>query len=232
MLGVFSNGFNYTVLLALGVFLFCIIGCIYLQASECNINICSTRKPMSAFNSYGSIVIPIACASVMPIIYASAVMMIPAMIVKYNHYTSGVMFTISKMCDLQNWFPLSTYTWGIVIYAVMLFLFGLFAIKQAFSCGQVAYRLRQNGDVILGVRPGADTVRFLNKARLRVCIISCVMLISIVTIPEILLINFLHVQLPLIGTSIVIVIAVFWDLGLCISGLSKHLSRKYDIFYL
>ena len=96
-------------------------------------------------------------SGVMPIIFASSIVSIPATIIAF-------------MSNKENWFYkfvdnfFNTDTWEyLVVYLVLIVAFSYFYIMISFNPVEVANNITSNGGSIPGIRPGRSMVQYINK---------------------------------------------------------------------
>ncbi len=111
---------------------------------------------------------------VMPIIFASALLTFPQLIISifWPHVTW-----------YSNW--LGTNSWlYIVLTAVLILLFAFLYSKITFNAEDVAKRIKQQGGIITGYRPGKPTSDYLNKVSNRITAFGAFFLAIIALIPS------------------------------------------------
>ncbi|MBQ8387463.1 MAG: preprotein translocase subunit SecY [Clostridia bacterium] len=122
-------------------------------------------------------------AGVMPIIFASSIITIPATIVSLIpnvDTTSGVAWFISTFLSPNN----SVASWPyILLYLVLLVAFSYFYIMISFNPVEVSNNIRNNGGAIPGIRPGRPTSDFIKKVLNRVTLIGAFFLAIIAGLP-------------------------------------------------
>ncbi len=220
-------------ILILGVIVSIVLA-INLQGSFANVKIQQTSKPISIMNTSGYIPIPVVMSSVMPIVYASSLYALPQLYATLKPWdNSAVLETLLQMTTQAYWFhPTNIYNIiGAVIYILMIVGLAIFASEFAFSPAEVAHHMREAGDVIPGIRPGEETQKYLDSYRKRLSVVSALLLIVIVFISDAMTQLLGLPQLVVMGTSLVILIATYWDMHLRITGLLRHLMKRYNLFY-
>ncbi len=159
-------------------------------------------------------------SGVMPIIFASALMMFPAMILTRIRLTSTVGIA------LQPGQPLF-----MVMFALLIIFFSYFWVATQFNPMQIADDLKRNGGYVPGVRPGRPTAEFLDHTMTRLTLAGSLFLTAIAVIPTILSQQF---RIPTLvanfmgGTSLLIIVGVTLD---TMRQIESHLvMRHYDGF--
>ena len=159
-------------------------------------------------------------AGVMPIIFASALMILPNALSKLSF------FQFLEVYNSIHGF------WYIVTYCTLIVFFAFFWVQMMFQPKDIANNLREHGSFIPGIRPGAKTSEFLQFVITRVTLAGSVFLAVVAIVPN--LITRQIGNLPpalgyfLGGTSILIVVEVALDM---IERLNAQLVMKnYDGF--
>lgn len=188
------------------LFLFSLI--VFVERIERPVPVQYTRQQISggmmkeAHSSY--LPIKLNPAGVLPPIFASTILTVPAMIL------SGL--GISKfawgryiLANLGHGAWLFTLLYAILIFSVSSIYASLF-----FDCKETADNLNKNGGFIKGIRPGQKTVEYFEALLLKISTIGGVYLTLICVIPELMMSQAL-VSLYFSGTSFIIVVGVAID---------------------
>ena len=140
-------------------------------------------------------------SGVMPIIFASTIMSLPA--------TIGSFIGANWNEGLRNaLLGFNTYNWVYdIIYIALIFAFNYFYIDIQFDAVQIANSLRKNGGTIPGIRPGIPTTEYLERAAKSVAFLGALILAIIAALP-IMLGNLTGLQIQLGGTTLLIVCGV------------------------
>ncbi|HEY3763053.1 MAG TPA: preprotein translocase subunit SecY [Verrucomicrobiae bacterium] len=169
-------------------------------------------------------------SGVMPIIFASSILMIPQPVFSWIALNVKQPF----VHDWVQWLAIET-AYGsifyIMIYGLMILFFSYFWVATQFNEIQIADDLKKNGGYIPGVRPGQQTSEYLHKAMSRITLAGAIFLTIIATVP-IELANELHIPQSVAsffgGTSILISVGVLLD---TMRQVEAHLMmRHYDGF--
>ena len=160
-------------------------------------------------------------AGVMPIIFASAVFIIPGVLFK----VVGLERVASVFSDTDGFVYVS-------LYVVLVFFFCFFWNSLMFKPEEIADNLREHGSFIPGIRPGAKTAAYLKGILTRITLAGAVFLAFLAVLP-----NFITGNIPglsgqlayfLGGTSVLIVVGVAMDL---VDRLNAQLvMRNYEGF--
>jgi preprotein translocase subunit SecY len=165
-------------------------------------------------------------AGVMPIIFASAILMFPSKICYMLGNLKNMKFfeEIGRQLD-------SGHLVYYVLYSLMILFFSYFWVATQFNEIQIADDLKKHGGYIPGVRPGQATSDYLHRAMSRITLAGAVFLTLIAVIPS-LLGDWFNVD-PRVtrffgGTSILITVGVLLD---TMRQMESHLlMRHYDGF--
>lgn len=165
-------------------------------------------------------------AGVMPLIFATAVLSLPPMMLQWMFPTHAWAI---KLSDQLLGGGFAFYLLG----GIGIFLFSYFWVAMMFQPSQIAEDLKRNGGYIPGVRPGKPTADFLDYTMTRLTFAGAVFLAAIFMLPAFV---GKAVQLPptsLIlqffgGTSLLIMVGVALDV---MRHVETHLlQRHYDGF--
>jgi len=140
-------------------------------------------------------------AGVIPVIFASSVMLIPA--------------TFSQFIDssVTNWFQTAFSPSGfayLVGEALLIVIFTYFYTAVTFNPIDQADNLKKYGGFVPGVRPGRPTAEFLDRILTRLTFVGALFLAAIAVLPW-FLIRWMDVPFYFGGTSLLIVVGVALD---------------------
>ena len=162
-------------------------------------------------------------AGVIPVIFASSIMMAPSVIVAFvapehtNDSWLGI-FNSSVLFDM-NGFKMP---WGLLIYIVLIIAFCFFYANIQINPQELAENFQKNGSYIPGIRPGNETERYVKKVLNRVTCIGAIALAFIAALPPILTMSGVfgsNTSLALGGTGLIIIVGVALELNSQIDGL-------------
>ena len=139
-------------------------------------------------------------SGVMPIIFASSILMVPTMILGFMTDTTT---SFAKALSLFS-------TRGIfyaVIYFILIIAFAYFYATIQFNPVEMANNLRKNGGAIPGIRPGKSTSDFIAKILSRITLLGAIFL-SVIAILPIIVGNVGGINISLGGTSVLIMVGV------------------------
>lgn len=165
-------------------------------------------------------------AGVMPIIFAQAILMFPAMIFDKLGQVSDVKF-FSEVGRALGQGHFLYY----LLYSLMIFFFSYFWVATQFNELQISDDLKKYGGYIPGVRPGQATSDYLHRTMSRITLAGAAFLVLIALLPQ-LLGDAFGIN-PMVsqffgGTSMLITVGVLLD---TMRQMESHLlMRHYDGF--
>lgn len=179
-----------------------IIGVIYVQESERRVPLQYANKTTGSYGSEQSFLpLKLNTAGVIPVIFASSLLAIPATVANFMSNESFGNF-VTNYLDYSK--PV-----GFVIYILLIFLFGYFWTFLQLKPEDVADNLKNNGGYIPGVRPGKDTENYIKYSLSRVTIVGTLSLIILAILPIIFTsITKLPSSVSIGGTGLLIVVGV------------------------
>lgn len=147
--------------------------------------------------------IKVNATGVMPIIFASSILSLPATIQMFWNPEAGTVGA-SIMSLFQQTSP-----FYIALYAIMIFGFSYFYASIQFNPIEIANNLKKNGGYIPGFRPGKPTSDFIMKALGKVVFVGAIFLCVVALVPLIIgAFNSNLRNVALGGTSVIIVVGV------------------------
>jgi preprotein translocase subunit SecY len=157
-------------------------------------------------------------AGVIPVIFASSIMMFPA--------TIGGLIQIDLVQRLTQYLAWGTLLHTIIFIALIVF-FCFFYTAVTFKPNDVAENLKKHGGFVPGIRPGKKTAEFIDKIAVRLTVVGAIYVSAVSVMPTIL-INRLEVPFYFGGTALLIVVAVAID---TIAKIESHMvMRNYEGF--
>ncbi len=167
-------------------------------------------------------------AGVIPVIFASSILMAPSIIASFISSDAGQAQWL-KIFSYSEMYPMPTINgwewsmpWGLLIYIFLIVVFTFFYSEMQMDPEQMADNFQKNGSYILGVRPGKTTERYVRKVLNRVTCIGAIALATIAAIPVILTLSGVFgsdTSLAIGGTGMIIVVGVCIELNAQIDGL-------------
>jgi preprotein translocase subunit SecY len=188
------------VIIALGV----IVGVIWITTGERRIPVQYAKRIVGRRMMGGTstfIPLKVNMAGVIPVIFASSVMLIPVTIATYLPGGQNSWFSRA--------FGPNTVAY-IIGEALLIILFTYFYTAVTFNPIDQADNLKKYGGFVPGVRPGRPTAEFLDRILTRLTLPGALFLAAVAVLPW-LLYRFFNVPFQFGGTSILIVVGVALD---------------------
>jgi len=211
----------YMLMLIVVALLFLIVGIVALDVGRRRIPV-QYAKRMVGRRMYGGqssyIPLKINQAGVIPVIFASAILMFPATIAMFINHP----FTMQISEALKFGTTLNT-----LLYVTFIILFTFFYTAIQFDPIKVSNDIKKYGGFIPGLRPGRPTSEYLARISSRLTFVGAFSLAFICAVP-IILQQFTHVNLTFQGTSLIIVVGVALETMRQIE--SQMLMRNYQGF--
>jgi len=142
-------------------------------------------------------------SGVMPIIFASSILMLPTMILSFMKNSNSALYKVLTLFSVQGVFYA-------VIYFFLIIGFAYFYTTIQFNPVEMANNLRKNGGSVPGIRPGKPTSDFISKILSRITLMGALFL-SVLAILPIIVGNIGQINISLGGTSVLILVGVALD---------------------
>lgn len=191
-------------------YLVILIGVVYMQISERRIPIQHTTRTDSSYSKEQSYIpLKLNSASVMPVIFASAITSIPSLI--------GQIINNKAFSDFVNNYIVYTSFTGYILYILLIFVFGYIYTLMELNPKEMSENLDKNRSYIPGITPGEKTAAYLRGTISRLTVVGSIFLIVIASIPilfskvsEAAVVSGLTISssLTLGGTGLLIVVGV------------------------
>jgi len=222
-----SNGGLIMILIELVIWFTIIMGSILLVMAVRQIPVQYARRTASGgyeknvFGSRQYIPLKLNASGVMPIIFAQAIMFIPAAVagLSAGETSQGIAAAFSNIFGF----------WYNLVFALLIIVFTFFYTAITVPTNKMADDLKRSGGFIPGVRPGGETGEFLDRIMSQITLPGSIFLALIAVFPAIA-VNVLGVQqgwaLFFGGTSLLIMVGVAIDTMQQVN--SYLLNRHYD----
>ena len=116
-------------------------------------------------------------SGVMPIIFASSIVSIPATIAAFiPNENNGFVKFVNSFLGTTSWLYL-------VLFLVLTIAFSYFYVMISFNPVEVANNINSNGGTIPGHRPGRPTVQYINRILKRITLIGAFFLCIVAGLP-------------------------------------------------
>lgn len=161
-------------------------------------------------------------AGVMPVIFASTLLIIPGFIFNIVAQLTDASWAHSLGTIFQRG---SGWTYN-MFYVLLIYVFCYFWVAITFNPKEISENLKEHGSFIPGYRPGKSTAEYLEKVLMRITYVGAAFLAIIAIIPSVVQ-SELEVD-PRVagfygGTGLLIVISVALDL---VSKINSHLVMR------
>ena len=216
------------VILSVALALAAIVFIVWFTNSERRIKVIYAKRVVGR-KTYGgqktNLPLKMNMAGVMPVIFASSIVSIPAMIAGFLNADSG----FAKF--VNNWLGTDTAIY-FVIFVALIVAFSYFYIAISFNPVEVANNIRNNGGAIIGIRP-QEMAPFIKKILNRVTLMGAIFLVVISGVPILVgaiasMLEISFTSLAFAGTSLLIAVGVALEI---VRDLEAQLSmRNYKGF--
>jgi len=201
-----NNGqMNFLTVIAILIVILVTVGVIiYVELGERRVPVSYSRKVMMQNQNkriMNYIPIKVNLSGVIPVIFASAILMFPATILQGTNNKTLMM--ISDFLSPQS------YTFNLMTFLFVMF-FAYFYASITFNAKDISENLKKQGGFIPGVRPGASTALFLNETASRLTLWGSIYLGLVATLPW-LIVKAMGVPFFFGGTAVMIVVQVAID---------------------
>ncbi|MEX2109734.1 MAG: preprotein translocase subunit SecY [Gemmatimonadaceae bacterium] len=157
-------------------------------------------------------------AGVMPIIFASSVIVVPGAIAQFSGNETARIMSESFQPGTWLYYAMS---------AVLIVFFTYFYTSIIFNPVDISENLKKQGGFIPGVKPGARTAEYIDHVVSRITFTGSIFLTFIALLP-VFIADMIAVPFTFGGTSLLIVVGVALD---TMAQVNQHLLlRKYDGF--
>lgn len=149
-------------------------------------------------------------AGVIPIIFAVSLVLLPSLLGQFlGSVPNQALATFAR--DLVSFFNPQSITYNLA-YFLLVFGFTYFYTGVVFNPEKISEDLQKGGGFIPGIRPGAETVKYLSFVLSRITLVGGVFLGLVAVLPSFFT-NFVGVQnLAIGGTGVLIVVSVALDI--------------------
>ena len=216
MPSIFSGAFSafilsgtYNMYLGIGLFtlflivyLLVLVGIIWVTLAERRIPIQYANHTTSAYGSHQSFLpIKINSAGVIPVIFASIVLTIPA--------TIAGLFKNEAATNFISKYIVYTTPTGFILYVLLIMFFGYVYTFMMMNPEEMSKDLNKRGGYIPGIRPGTDTMDYISKSLGKLTVVGSLFLVILSGLPVLMgNISSLPSSVTIGGTGILIVVGV------------------------
>ena len=182
-----------------------VVGVIYMQQALRKIPIQYAKRVTGRNQQTGGqqthLPLKINAAGVIPVIFASAFLMTPRLLVPFFGENNVTTF-------IENTFNYEKPV-GMIVYIVLIIAFTYFYAFVQVNPENVADNLKKQGAYIPGIRPGESTQTYLTSVLYRLTFVGAIFL-TVLSVMPILFMNYMNLpaSVQIGGTSIIIVVGV------------------------
>lgn len=215
--------FNF--ILYLLIYVFIVVLVIFMTNAERRIPIQYTSSSLVQKKSDKNYLpLKINSASVIPVIFASAIMTAPITVLSFldNDWARSAYNFLNSVFSLQT-IP------GLIIYSILIILFTFFYTNLTVDPKKISENLQKNGTYVVSIRPGEATRTYISSVLNRITVLGAAFLLFIALLPHVIpMVTDVPQQVALGGTGIIIVVGVALE---TMKGLTSQLTqRKYTGF--
>ncbi|MGM0507901.1 MAG: preprotein translocase subunit SecY [Fusobacteriota bacterium] len=208
----------FLIALALALFAFIVM----FQMAQRKIPIQYAGKGFGGKNSVASktyLPLRINTAGVIPVIFASVLLTLPGMLINALP-TSDMQVILSRIFS-------TTHPIYLTLYGLLIIFFTFFYTAIMFDPEKVSENLKKSGGTIPGIRPGEETIQYLEKVVTRITFGGALFLAAVAIVPMVIF-GMFDVPVFLSGTGLLIMVGVALD---TVQQLNSHLvMRDYEGF--
>lgn len=174
--------------------------------------------------------IKIMSAGVMPVIFASSVLAIPAQVSEFLDREGSGYYII------QNYFIVDSWT-GLLIYVVLILVFTFFFSYVQLNPPKISEDIKKSGRFIPGIAVGMDTEKHLSKTIYRINWIGAPILACLAALPHLVALTaktinngiaIIHSSTIFGGTSLIIMVSATLELWNAIKSTSTTTAYSYQ----
>jgi preprotein translocase subunit SecY len=200
-----------------------VMAIVFMQAGQRRVRV-QYAKRIKGRKVYGGqsthIPLRVNTAGVIPVIFASSIIMFPQTILTFVGGQGGMVEQIAALLRPGN-------IGYIILDVILIIFFTYFYTAVVLNPVDMADNMKKYGGYIPGIRPGKKTAEFIDRILTRITLVGALFLAAIDVLPTVL-IRFLNVPFYFGGTGLLIVVGVALD---TMRQVESHLlMRHYDGF--
>ncbi|HEC16912.1 MAG TPA: preprotein translocase subunit SecY [Sedimenticola sp.] len=159
-------------------------------------------------------------AGVIPPIFASSIILFPATLGQWIGTQENMRWLQDIVAKLSPGEPIY-----VISYAVAIVFFCFFYTALVFNSKETADNLKKSGAFIPGIRPGAQTAKYIDGVMSRLTLAGAIYITAVCLLPEFLIVGW-NVPFYFGGTSLLIIVVVVMDF---MAQVQAHLmSHQYE----
>lgn len=205
-------------ILVMVMFIAVIVFIVFMEGAQRKIPIQYANRPAAASfsgRSDSNIPIKLNSASVIPVIFASTLMSIPAIVIQVlkldttagvGYWLNQIFTTTSTSADGSN---VTINAIGFAIYVILIVVFSFFYSFLQLSPDKMSENLQKQNAYIPGVRPGEETTGYISRVLFKITVVGATYLSIVAILPILMTVIFnLPSSAQIGGTSLIIVVGV------------------------
>ncbi|MCE3239179.1 MAG: secY [Gammaproteobacteria bacterium] len=181
---------------------------VFIERGQRRITINYARR-MQGGNVYSAksshLPLKINMAGVIPPIFASSIILLPATIAQWFGHGKGMQWLGTIGIALQNGQPLH-----MLLFASAIILFCFWYTAMLFNPRETADNLKKSGAFIPGIRPGEQTANYVDTVMTRLTLAGSIYVTLVCLLPEFMIATW-NVPFYFGGTSLLIIVVVVMD---------------------
>ncbi len=184
------------------IYLLIEVGVIFVHEAERRLPIQYANRTTSSYGGEQTYMpLRLNSGGVIPVIFASSVIAIPATIAQFINKEGFTLF-VNKYLN-YNTVP------GFTLYILLILFFAYFYVFLQINPDQLSENLQKNGGYIPGIKPGKETSKYIKQVLSRITVIGAIFLAVIAGLPIIFTnISKLPSSITVGGTGLLIVVGV------------------------
>lgn len=206
-----SQGWNvFLMVLAIGVVVVALV--IFVEQSQRRIPVQYAKRMVGRRTLGGTstyIPIKVNMAGVIPVIFASSMLYLPALVAQFNTPTDPTTPLPEWVAWIQTYLVTGDHPLYMAAYFLMIVFFTYFYVAITFNPEEVSDNMKKYGGFIPGIRAGRPTAEYLQYVLSRITLPGALYLglVSLIPLIALVLIN-ANQNFPFGGTSILIMVGV------------------------
>ena len=187
------------------VYIAIMLGVLYVQLAERRVPVQYANKTNSSLGGKQTYMpFRLNSAGVIPVIFASALISVPALIAQFSKNDAWMAF-------VNKWLSLSSVP-GFILFILFVIAFTYFYTFVTIKPKELSENLQKNGGYIPGVRPGEETEKYVSKVLIRITVVGSIFLAIIAGLPYVFgAFTTLPTSVRMGGTGLMIVVSVILE---------------------
>ena len=144
-------------------------------------------------------------AGVIPVIFASSLILFPATVLGWFGASEGLVWLRDIAATLSPGQPVY-----VLLYAALIVFFCFFYTALQYNPKETADNLKKSGAFVPGIRPGDQTSRYIERIMMRLTLTGAIYVTLVCLLPEFLILRY-NVPFYFGGTSLLIIVVVTMD---------------------